>query len=212
MLEPTPLVTSTGTIAPAAGISLPGYPDDSAGAANFTQVVPPGTYRVPENPAQSPQGWYGEETLDVGAIHSMAPDVSALADPNTGMLIGQTQSFPDGSYYSEYRIGGTSLASPLFAGMMADVQARAGTDIGFANPMLYAKASAFSDILPAPAGLAVIRSDYANYVDASSGYLATARVIGYDAPLTIHAGAGYDDVTGLGTPDGQSWVSALSGS
>ena len=42
---------------------------------------------------------------------------SALdADPTTGMLIGQTQTFPDGAYYGEYRIGGTSLASPLFAG------------------------------------------------------------------------------------------------
>ncbi len=43
-----------------------------------------------------------------------------LADPNTGFLVGQSQSFPDGSIkYSEYRIGGTSLSSPLFAGVTA---------------------------------------------------------------------------------------------
>ncbi len=47
----------------------------------------------------------------------VVPDVSAFGDPNTGFLIGQTQTFPDGSAkYSEYRIGGTSLSSPIFAG------------------------------------------------------------------------------------------------
>ena len=27
----------------------------------------------PQNPQQDPQGWYGEETLDVEAVHGMAP-------------------------------------------------------------------------------------------------------------------------------------------
>ena len=32
------------------------------------------------------------------------PDISAVADPNTGFLVGQTQTFPDGSQeYNEYR-------------------------------------------------------------------------------------------------------------
>src|SRR5213075_1208244 len=39
------------------------------------------------------------------------PDVAALGDPQTGMLIGQTQQFPEGAHYDEYRIGGTSLSS-----------------------------------------------------------------------------------------------------
>ena len=52
-----------------------------------------------------------------GAAMRVVPDVSALGDPNTGMLVGQTQTFPDGSVkYSEFRIGGTSLSSPLLAG------------------------------------------------------------------------------------------------
>ena len=54
------------------------------------------------------------------------PDVAALADPQTGLLVGQTQSFPDGNYYDEYRIGGTSLASPIFAGIMALADQKAG--------------------------------------------------------------------------------------
>ena len=41
--------------------------------SQLVQVVPPGVYGRPQNPAQDPQGWYGEETLDVEAVHGMAP-------------------------------------------------------------------------------------------------------------------------------------------
>jgi subtilase family serine protease len=41
--------------------------------SQLVQVVPPGVYRRPQNPRQDPQGWYGEETLDVEAVHGMAP-------------------------------------------------------------------------------------------------------------------------------------------
>jgi len=43
------------------------------GPSQFVQVVPPGVYRRPQNPKQDPQGWYGEETLDIEAVHGMAP-------------------------------------------------------------------------------------------------------------------------------------------
>ncbi|HZY48122.1 MAG TPA: protease pro-enzyme activation domain-containing protein, partial [Candidatus Bathyarchaeia archaeon] len=40
----------------------------------LVQVVAPGTYNHPERGMkQDPQGWYGEETLDVEAVHGMAP-------------------------------------------------------------------------------------------------------------------------------------------
>ena len=58
----------------------------------------------------------------------VVPDVSAIADPNTGMLVGETQQFSDGVYYDEYRIGGTSLASPIYAGVFALVVKAAGHD------------------------------------------------------------------------------------
>jgi subtilase family serine protease len=47
-------------------------------ANQFTQVVAPGTFRRPENPAQDPQGWYTEETLDVEVVHGMAPDANIV--------------------------------------------------------------------------------------------------------------------------------------
>jgi subtilase family serine protease len=55
----------------------PTYPIPHFGAiggGTLTQVVAPGTYNVPQNPAQDPQGWYGEETLDVESVHGMAPN------------------------------------------------------------------------------------------------------------------------------------------
>jgi len=143
------------------------------------------------------------------------PDVSALGDPNTGMLVGQTQSFPDGSYYDEYRIGGTSLSSPLLAGMMAVAQQGRSTAIGFANPALYkAGAGAFHDVVRTAQGTqdsGDVRADYANGVDGSDGYLFSVRLFGWDKNLTIHAVTGYDDVTGRGTPTGAAFLSAVGG-
>ena len=156
-----------------------------------------------------------------GAAMRTVPDVAALGDPTTGMLVGQTQTFPDGTAkYSEYRIGGTSLSSPLFAGLMALAEQRAGHPIGFANPLLYRVAggsggsTAFHDIVqPTQAAddQAAVRVDYVNYVDPSNGYRYSLRWLGYDTPLTIHAAPGYDDVTGIGTANGSSFLTAVAG-
>jgi subtilase family serine protease len=151
-------------------------------------------------------------TRNGGSPMRVVPDIAALGDPTTGMLVGQTQTFPDGSVaYSEYRIGGTSLSSPLMAGFMALVQQRAGRVIGFANPLIYAKAgtAAYHDVTPAT-GLGAVRSDYVNGVDPSGGYRYTLRSLSDDAPLTIHTRAGYDDVTGVGTPNGAAFLAGLS--
>src|SRR4029079_16558076 len=84
----------------------------------------------------------------LGLSGRAVPDVAALGDPQTGLLVGQTQTFPDGAYYDEYRIGGTSLASPIFAGLMALADQKAGHPHGFANPLFYSHAAAFFDVLP----------------------------------------------------------------
>jgi subtilase family serine protease len=150
-----------------------------------------------------------------GAAMRTVPDVAALGDPTTGMKVGQTQRFPDGTdKYSEYRIGGTSLSSPLTAGMLADALQLRGAWLGLANPALYAAAgtSAYHDItktdLPTYPG--AVRADYVNGVDASNGYTYTARYFDWDDVLTIHVRPGYDDVTGVGTPNGAAWLAALS--
>jgi subtilase family serine protease len=137
----------------------------------------------------------------------VVPDVSAIADPNTGLLIGQTQTFPDGTAkYSEYRIGGTSLASPIFAGMMADLQQTKPKAIGFANPMLYglSGSGAFNDILHV-ANSGVVRANFNNSVDASAGYSYRFRSFDFTTGLTIHTIADYDNVTGIGTINGANF-------
>jgi subtilase family serine protease len=134
----------------------------------------------------------------------VVPDIAAIADPNTGFLVGQTQTFPDGSQqYSEYRIGGTSLAAPVIAAVQALAQeARGGKAIGFANPAIYAQygSRVYHDVVDKPTGknLAVARVDYANSFDASDGLLTSVRSLGTDSSLK--AVKGYDDVTGVGSP------------
>jgi subtilase family serine protease len=142
----------------------------------------------------------------------VVPDVSLVGDPNTGMLVGQTQTFPDGTVkYSEYRLGGTSLSSPLMAGMMALADQRAGGRHGFANPALYGRygTPAYRDVVAPLAPIADVRNDYVNSVDASGG--TTTKLRTFDQTGTLHTTPGYDDVTGVGTPNGQQFLDALAG-
>lgn len=129
------------------------------------------------------------------------PDVAALADPNAGYMIGETQTFPDGSVtYSEYRIGGTSLSSPIMAGLMALADQAAGFVHGFANPLFYqlAGTGAFRDVLSPASTQAMVRSNYNNNVDASGGLSYRLRTV--NQTLSLQTTPGYDDVTGVGTP------------
>jgi subtilase family serine protease len=145
------------------------------------------------------------------------PDVSMDADPTTGMLVGETQTFPDGVYYDQYRIGGTSLSSPLFAGVMADADQAAGGAIGFANPLLYKLArddsSVYFDVTPQPLQ-ALVREDYVDGVDAEEGIVTSVRTLEYEGKekyckpngkctsqkITLSTAPGFDSMTGIGTP------------
>jgi subtilase family serine protease len=141
----------------------------------------------------------------------VVPDVSLVGDPQTGMLVGQTQTFPDGTVkYSEYRLGGTSLSSPLMAGVMALADQRAGHRHGFANPALYGRygTAAYRDVVAPLAPIAVVRNDFVNSVDATEG--TTTKLRTFDQTGTLHTTAGYDDVTGVGTPNGQQFLDALA--
>ncbi|MGQ4385108.1 S53 family peptidase [Streptomyces sp. SAS_270] len=142
--------------------------------------------------------------LNNAAGNRVVPDIAAIADPNTGFKVGQTQTLPDGTQaYDEYRIGGTSLASPVIAAVQALAQeARGGKPIGFANPSIYSKygSKLYHDVTDTPTGteLAVARVDFANGYDATGGLLTSVRSLGKDASLK--AVKGYDDVTGVGSP------------
>jgi subtilase family serine protease len=133
-----------------------------------------------------------------------------LADSNTGMLIGMTQTFSDGTYYDEFRIGGTSLACPLTTAMSALAEQANGARVGFANPKIYKAAgtNAFLDVLPPATNTHMVRVDYTNSVDASGGLTTRARTVGVQLQ-TLAVTPGYDDVTGVGVPNGEAYFSAL---
>jgi subtilase family serine protease len=158
------------------------------------------------------------------------PDISMDADAQSGMLIGLTQTFPHGVHYGQFKEGGTSLASPLLAGVIADADQAAGGTLGFLNPELYdafvkAPSSTFNDILPPsnPASAAVIRVDYTNTVDNTNGYNVSVRAINYAGPetycdgtgncatrnVTLTTGPGFDGLTGLGSV-GPSFLAVMS--
>jgi subtilase family serine protease len=135
-----------------------------------------------------------------GTPGRVVPDIAAVGDPNTGMLIGQTQQFSTGAQYDEYRIGGTSLSSPLVAGIMAVAQQARGKQIGFANPVIYSLPSgAFHDIVDPAMTQAVVRNDYANSENSAAGFLVSIRRM--NVTFSLHTIPGYDDVTGRGTPN-----------
>jgi subtilase family serine protease len=143
------------------------------------------------------------------------PDVAAVADPNTGFLVGETQTFPAAngkpSYtkYSEYRIGGTSLASPVMAGIEALADQAWGRPHGFANYQIYRLAGtpSFHDIVSPNQTKYVVRQDFVNSVDASDGLVTSLRALNQTESLVVQRG--YDDVTGVGTPNGMNYILRL---
>jgi subtilase family serine protease len=97
--------------------------------------------------------------------------------------------------------GGTSLASPLFAGMLALADQYRSAPIGFANPLLYSGAGtdAFHDITPSLKAIALVFSE-----GPGINFLVTQD---HDTSLSVTAG--FDDVTGIGTPNGQAFLSTF---
>ena len=127
-----------------------------------------------------------------------------VGDPTTGMLVGETQDFdlpsrygPVGVHYGEYRIGGTSLSSPLMAG--AQAVAEGSSRIGFANPSIYAlyRRGVYYDVTP-QGDPGNIRSDYANGENADDGIIYSLRT--FDQDSSLQTDRGWDDVTGVGAP------------
>ena len=159
----------------------------------------------------------------------VTPDISADADPGTGFLIGLTETFPNHStHYGETRYGGTSLSSPLLAGIVADADAVAGKSVGFLNPTIYkldkSDPSAIEDILPEKGLQGNFRRDHANaIVPGVKGFLTSFRELYFKGPETycdgagncasrpdtLHAAKGYDSLTGLGAP-GANFIQALA--
>ncbi len=138
------------------------------------------------------------------------PDVAADADPQTGFRYGETDALRSGrTRFLLGSAGGTSLAVELFAGLEADAAQSSGRHtLGFANPLIYrlAGTSALHDVTGRPRGsdarIAVTVNNYTDSVTATGPVYTTLRTFGLDGGGTalLRAAAGYDPVTGLGSP------------
>jgi subtilase family serine protease len=127
----------------------------------------------------------------IGATTTMrlVPDLSVMGDPSTGFIQYYTGA---GSGFCQHScsggwgaIGGTSIGAPLVSSLIAvAAQACGASRLGFVNPSLYAMAST-------------------GYVDVTSGNNDLYSVGQYNA------GPGYDEASGLGSPDGAAFFSGL---
>ncbi len=142
----------------------------------------------------------------------VVPDVAMDADPTTGLLVGQTVGTASKTTrYTESVSGGTSLACPLFAAVVALAVQRAGHGLGLITPTLYrAKRSArWREPLFYDPPTIVARPPS---VVAADPYLpGRYELITGDNLATLHARAGFDDSTGLGSPNAPALIRALAG-
>jgi len=149
--------------------------------------------------------------------HRALPDIGMLADPYTGMGVWITDESVGDTAPEEETYGGTSLASPLFAGIMADVdQARAGAGdgpAGLASQYLYdLPAGAVRDVQPPAFGnpntsaAAGADSKALWYGSFFSGSLFN---LGFNSDTSLDTATGWDDVTGVGSPVAPAFVNAL---
>jgi subtilase family serine protease len=140
----------------------------------------------------------------------VVPDISVTGDPNTGMIVGETQVFPDGVYWDQYRIGGTSLSSPLLAGMVAVASQQAHRPLGFANPLYYRLiyTKALHDEIAPTHGVYQVRANYNNGIDATDGRSYELQTIDVQTS-TLHDVPGYDNETGVGSPSGPAFFAGI---
>jgi subtilase family serine protease len=142
------------------------------------------------------------------------PDLSADADLFTGFATGMLNFIKNRPVFFEEPVGGTSMASPLVAGMIADAQQGQHTDFGFTDPVLYRLngTSAYHDMLPSTSSTpASFRGVVCNVQLCGTTGLITfddqnPNMRGYTGQVTQR---GYDNMTGMGTPNGQIFISAL---
>ncbi|MEZ0115328.1 subtilase family serine protease [Catenulispora sp. EB89] len=145
-------------------------------------------------------------------VNRAVPDIAADGDPDTGMLVGYIQTGTDAKPgpYQTAPNAGTSLATPLVAGLVADAEQGQHAAFGFINPLLYrlAGTSAVRDVLPP--GASAPQQDRAAYLPAADGLTPSVDVFGAAGPGQSQVIAkGYDTVTGVGSPNGCAFIAGL---
>ncbi len=176
--------------------SLPGLPQAGASGGGISDLwqMPVGQRDAAPALNVLAAGVTGSQCGHPGGYCREVPDVAADGDPMTGYTIyfngaGDSAGSPQGWQ----TIGGTSGAAPVWAALMALADASptcTAGPVGYALPALYRAASTsyaadFNDV----------RSGNNDFTGANGGQFA--------------AGVGYDEATGLGTPNAASLAASL---
>jgi subtilase family serine protease len=151
-----------------------------------------------------------------GGLVRSAPDISADADSFTGMLITVPVLDQNNNVtgYQNISVGGTSLAAPLVAGIVTAGQQGQKKSFGYLDPAFYklAKTRAFHDVLPLTSKTPA--ADKGVYCDPF--YCGIPAILGFDDQSYSMPGysgqvtlPGYDNMSGVGSPNGQSFIAAL---
>jgi subtilase family serine protease len=155
-----------------------------------------------------------------------APDIAADADPFTGINVGMLKFSGGKPSFFQESVGGTSESSPLVAGMVTAAQQGQKKPFGFINPVIYKlnRTSAFYDTRPLTARSRPlyrgIECDLLEFVNICLGPRTRTHRIpslttnddqspsmkGYTGQVTL---PGYDNMTGLGVPNGQIFIRDL---
>ena len=154
---------------------------------------------------------YAQPSWQKGKVGSYTrravPDVSALADPATGYTI-RFIDMKGGNQAVYGSVGGTSLASPIVAAMVGLAKQKNNSKVGLAAPVFYklAGTSAIKDInYPGKSGVFYNAHNDAGQVVPNVGY-----VVGLDAkPENLVSAPNWDNVTGVGTPNGAAFFAAF---
>ncbi|MEY9860346.1 subtilase family serine protease [Catenulispora sp. GAS73] len=178
-----------------------------AGGGTSLDWAQPG-YQKGVVPASMSHVQVGGKTL----VNRAAPDIAADGDPDTGMLVGYVQTGTDAKPgpYQTAPNAGTSLATPLIAGLVADAEQGQHAPFGFINPLLYrlTGTSAMRDVLPPSASAP--QQDRAAYTPAADGLTPSVDVFGAQgAGQSQVIAKGYDTVTGVGSPNGGAFIAGL---
>ena len=162
--------------------------------------------------------------LSVPGNTRLVPDIAMLADPFTGVEFIETI----GGQLSVGVVGGTSVATPMFSAIMAIAAQSAGHGLGQAAALVYnLPIGAVNDILPisspgnvtgildgAPlsaANLAAPLNGTTSFYSAvyNSPFSTRWFVITFGTDSSLMTAPGWDDVTGVGTPDALNFVNAV---
>lgn len=120
---------------------------------------------------------YWQSSSGVNTTARGVPDVAADANKETGVLL-----IADGKTFVA---GGTSLATPIWAGIVSRIDQKLGYSVGYLNPILY-------QVYRSP----LYRTAFNEVTSGGNGY--------------YHAGPGWNPVTGIGTPIVGGLISAVS--